>query len=107
MYSLRATSLSFELLNVPSDFLDLHLHNQVPPCRLEDQESSALQDWRLLSKLSDGDRDVDWFFTILAVCHTVIPEYVDIDIDRDDVRYQATSPGWSTDCRILTTVRFI
>uniref|UniRef100_A0A158R9P5 Phospholipid-transporting ATPase n=1 Tax=Taenia asiatica TaxID=60517 RepID=A0A158R9P5_TAEAS len=59
---------------------------------LEDQEASALQDWRLLSKISDRDRDVDWFFTILAVCHTVIPEYVDIDIDRDDIRYQATSP---------------
>ncbi|VDM30977.1 unnamed protein product [Hydatigera taeniaeformis] len=59
---------------------------------LEDQETCALQDWRLLSRLSDGDRDVDWFFTILAVCHTVIPEYVDIDIDRDDIRYQATSP---------------
>ncbi|KAH9282797.1 Phospholipid-transporting ATPase IA [Echinococcus granulosus] len=59
---------------------------------LEDQEASALQDWRLRMKLLERDRDVDWFFTILAVCHTVIPEYVDIDIDRDDVRYQATSP---------------
>lgn len=61
--------------------------------RLEDQEATAIQDWRLLTKLAEGDRDVDWFFTILAVCHTVIPEYVDVDIDRDDIRYQATSPG--------------
>ncbi|VUZ40996.1 unnamed protein product [Hymenolepis diminuta] len=59
---------------------------------LEDQEATAIQDWRLLTKLAEGDRDVDWFFTILAVCHTVIPEYVDVDIDRDDIRYQATSP---------------
>ncbi|KAM3184486.1 hypothetical protein ACTXT7_008297 [Hymenolepis weldensis] len=63
--------------------------------RLEDQEATAIQDWRLLTKLAEGDRDVDWFFTILAVCHTVIPEYVDVDIDRDDIRYQATSPGYS------------
>ncbi|VDO05952.1 unnamed protein product [Rodentolepis nana] len=61
---------------------------------LEDQEATAIQDWRLLTKLAEGDRDVDWFFTILAVCHTVIPEYVDVDIDRDDIRYQATSPGY-------------
>lgn len=59
---------------------------------LEDQEATAIQDWRLLTKLAEGDRDVDWFFTILAVCHTVIPEYVDVDIDHDDIRYQATSP---------------
>ncbi|KAM7538028.1 hypothetical protein Aperf_G00000064652 [Anoplocephala perfoliata] len=59
---------------------------------LEDQEGSALQDYRLLTKMDQGDRDVDWFFTILAVCHTVIPEYVNVDIDRNDVRYQATSP---------------
>lgn len=54
---------------------------------------TAVQDPRLLKKITEDDRDVDLFFTILAVCHTVIPEYVNVDIDRDDIRYQATSPG--------------
>ena len=30
------------------------------------------------------------FFTLLAVCHTVVPEY---DPDTDQVIYQASSPG--------------
>uniref|UniRef100_A0A5K3EMK7 Phospholipid-transporting ATPase n=2 Tax=Mesocestoides corti TaxID=53468 RepID=A0A5K3EMK7_MESCO len=71
---------------------------------LNEPDSSALHDWKLLSKVADGDRDVDWFFTILAVCHTVIPEYVNVDIDKNDIRYQATSPD---ECALVSAAKAV
>ncbi|CAH8541080.1 unnamed protein product [Schistosoma rodhaini] len=38
------------------------------------EDSNALEDQNLINKLNAGDLLVDQFFTILAVCHTVVPE---------------------------------
>lgn len=58
---------------------------------LEDY-GSALTDPTLQRKVKNGDSDVDAFMTIMAVCHTVVPE---VDPQTGEIAYQASSPGES------------
>ncbi|VDP48354.1 unnamed protein product [Schistosoma curassoni] len=73
------------------------------------EDSNALEDQNLINKLNDGDLLVDQFFTILAVCHTVVPERNVSENNTNDnnvavfgndnlnneqlINYQASSPG--------------
>ncbi|VDP41004.1 unnamed protein product [Schistosoma margrebowiei] len=73
------------------------------------EDSNALEDQNLINKLNAGDLLVDQFFTILAVCHTVVPERNVSENNTNDnnvavfgndnlnneqlINYQASSPG--------------
>ncbi|VDP57633.1 unnamed protein product [Schistosoma mattheei] len=73
------------------------------------EDSNALEDQNLINKLNSGDLLVDQFFTILAVCHTVVPERNVSENNTNDnnvavfgndnlnneqlINYQASSPG--------------
>ncbi|VDL88566.1 unnamed protein product [Schistocephalus solidus] len=56
---------------------------------------SAIDDDRLLKRIKLKDDDVHFFFTTLAVCHTVVPEVVTTEMGEQVIRYQASSPDES------------
>jgi phospholipid-transporting ATPase len=55
-------------------------------CYSNDENSVILND--LNNKKNNNRRLINEFLTILATCHTVIPEH-----KENDIIYQASSPG--------------
>lgn len=53
---------------------------------------SALTDVQMLQHIDNQDSVMFEFFTFLAVCHTVVPEVTQVDIDNERLTYQASSP---------------
>lgn len=86
------------------------------------EDSNALEDQNLINKLNTGDLLVDQFFTILAVCHTVVPERnVSENNTNDDnnvavfgnldseqlINYQASSPDEAALVKAARTMGYV
>ncbi|CAH8514422.1 unnamed protein product [Schistosoma mattheei] len=87
------------------------------------EDSNALEDQNLINKLNSGDLLVDQFFTILAVCHTVVPERNVSENNTNDnnvavfgndnlnneqlINYQASSPDEAALVKAARTMGYV
>ncbi|CAH8531649.1 unnamed protein product [Schistosoma bovis] len=87
------------------------------------EDSNALEDQNLINKLNAGDLLVDQFFTILAVCHTVVPERNVSENNTNDnnvavfgndnlnneqlINYQASSPDEAALVKAARTMGYV